>query len=101
MATDPTAPPVPADLTVVEVQQNMLAAINALLLGAMFGVQGAQNSAQTDATAAGAYVSVAAQAATAAERLGALLVTWQQLPVKNPQGDAPNLYDDTPPAPAP
>lgn len=87
-----------ADLTVVDVQQNLLAATNALLLGTMFGVQGARDAAATDAQQASAYVAVAAQAAAAAHSLGTLLLEWQKLPVKNPKGMAPNLYD---PAPAP
>jgi hypothetical protein len=78
--------------TVVDVQQT-------LAQGVVFGVQGAQRAAQTDAQQASAYVAVAAQAARACNDLGSLLLEWQKLPVKNPNGLAPDLYDQAP-APA-
>jgi hypothetical protein len=84
--------------TVVDVQQTLLQAVHALAQGVVFGVQGAQRAAQTDAQQASAYVAVAAQAARACNDLGSLLLEWQKLPVKNPKGLAPDLYD---PAPAP
>jgi hypothetical protein len=87
------------ELTVVDVQKNILAATNALAAGVVFGVQGAQEAAQTNAQQAGNYVSVAQNAAKACYDLGMLYLEWQKLPVKNPKGTAPDLYDSAP-APA-
>jgi hypothetical protein len=47
------------ELTVVDVQKNILAATNALAAGVVFGVQGAQRAASENPQQAGNYVSVA------------------------------------------
>jgi hypothetical protein len=84
------------ELTVVDVQKNILAATNALAQGVVFGVQGAQVASKDNPQQAGNYVSVAQNAARACYDLGMLYLEWQKLPVKNPKGLAPDLYDAAP-----